>query len=437
MAGAQARNGMIVFATTTSAVPVAPTGVSATAGDGRAIVTFTPGDDGGAAIGQYRVTASPGGAWATGPAGPITVPGLLNGRSYTFTVTATNAVGTSAPSAPSNAVVPSALPGAPTGVSASAGDQRATVSFTAPANTGGTAITSYQVTASPSGATATGSGSPIVVPGLTNGTSYTFTVTATNPAGTGPASAPSNAITPAALPSPPLLVTAEPRDGKALVSFHAPLSDGGSPVTSYTVTASPGGATASGSSSPITVTGLTNGTTYTFTVTASTSIGTSQPSPASNAVTPRADSTGGPPNDDFADAQAITGNSGAVTGSNVGATVEAGEPDHDPNQPSGASVWYRFDVPVGGGAVQFDLCGSTMDGVFGVYQGAGLDTLTSVGPGRPRVNCLDGTSAPAVVFDLNVSGGSYWIAVAGADGGNGPSTGDIRLRWAPSSAGGG
>ena len=435
--GTQARNGVIVFAATASGVPGAPTAVAATAGDGQATVTFTPGDDGGATVGQYRVTASPGGATAIGPAGPITVPGLINGTPYRFTVSATNAVGTSAPSTPSNAVVPAARPGAPTGVSATPGNQQATVSFIAPANTGGAAISSYQVTATPGGVTATGSGSPITVTGLTNGTSTTFTVTATNPAGAGPASAPSNAVTPATLPSPPLLVTAEPRDGKAVVSFRPPLSDGGSAVTSYTVTAAPGGATASGASSPITVPGLTNGTAYTVTVTATNPVGTSQPSPVSNPVTPRADSIGGPPNDDFANAQAITGTAGSVTGSNVGATLEAGEREHDPNQPSGASVWYRFDVPVGGGAVQFDLCGSTMDGVFGVYRGDRLDTLTNVGPGRPRVNCLDGTSAPAAVFDLNIDGGTFWIAVAGADTGSGPSTGDVQLRWAPSTAGGG
>lgn len=89
-------------------------------------------------------------------------------------------------------------PSAPQNASATAGDAQAVVSFAPPASDGGASITSYTVTASPGGATASGASSPITVTGLTNGTQYTFTVTATNSAGTGPASAPSNAVTPLA-----------------------------------------------------------------------------------------------------------------------------------------------------------------------------------------------------------------------------------------------
>ncbi len=91
-----------------------------------------------------------------------------------------------------------AAPSAPTGAAASAGDGQAVVSFAPPASDGGSSITSYTVTSSPGGITATGGASPIAVTGLANGTSYTFTVTATNAVGTGPASAASNSVTPGA-----------------------------------------------------------------------------------------------------------------------------------------------------------------------------------------------------------------------------------------------
>ena len=88
------------------------------------------------------------------------------------------------------------VPGAPTNVTAAAGDGEAAVSFTEPADIGGNPITGYTVTSSPGSITASGTGTAITVTGLSNGTSYTFTVAAANSAGTGPASAASNAVTP-------------------------------------------------------------------------------------------------------------------------------------------------------------------------------------------------------------------------------------------------
>jgi hypothetical protein len=93
------------------------------------------------------------------------------------------------------------IPGAPTIGTATAGALSASVTFTAPAYVG-TGITGYTVTSSPGGVTGTGASSPVVVSGLTAGTAYTFTVTASTAGGTGPASAASNSVT----PTPPVYI---------------------------------------------------------------------------------------------------------------------------------------------------------------------------------------------------------------------------------------
>jgi len=88
------------------------------------------------------------------------------------------------------------VPNAPTIGSASTGNTRATINFTAPANNGGSAITTYTATSSPSNLTTIGLASPLVVLGLTNGTAYTFTVKATNAIGDSVVSSASNSVIP-------------------------------------------------------------------------------------------------------------------------------------------------------------------------------------------------------------------------------------------------
>jgi hypothetical protein len=190
------------------------------------------------------------------------------------------------------------VPGKPTAVVAqSGGNGSALVSWTAPANTGGEVITGYSVTSSPGGKTCDWSSGlhQCTVTGLTNGQTYTFTVTATNSTGTGAPSDPSNSIVPAAADAPgaPTGVTAVAGSVSATVSWSAPASDGGAPIESYMVTSSSGAHTCTWTSGPLscTVSGLTAGQSYTFTVSATNGAGTGPASAASNSVTPYQSST--------------------------------------------------------------------------------------------------------------------------------------------------
>jgi lysophospholipase L1-like esterase len=166
------------------------------------------------------------------------------------------------------------VPGAPQSVKAVPGPTTTTtgplvVSFTAPANTGGSAITSFTAACTSTNGgvahTATGTASPLTVANLTTGKTYTCTVRARNSIGTGPASAASAAVG-VGTPGPPTIMSAVNDAASTMrVTFVAPPNNG-SQITGYTTlcTSSDGGAAATKTSllSPAVVTGLTTAKAY-------------------------------------------------------------------------------------------------------------------------------------------------------------------------------
>lgn len=178
------------------------------------------------------------------------------------------------------------LPGAPTTPFATAGNGTASLVCSA-TSTGGSPVTLFTATSSPGNVVATSATGTINYPAasLTNGTPYTFTVTCSNALGMSPASAASNSVTPAGatVPVAPTIGTATAGDTTASVAFTIN-GNGGSAITGFTATG--GGKTGTGLTSPIQVTGLTNGVPATFTVHATNAIGNSVESAASNSVTP-------------------------------------------------------------------------------------------------------------------------------------------------------
>lgn len=195
------------------------------------------------------------------------------------------------------------VPGAPTAVRATAGNAQATVTWTAPTNTGGSPITGYTVTpyigttAQPA-RTFTTTATTQTITGLTNGTAYTFRVAARNAVGLGPASTPSAAVTPTGgptnpnLPGAPTITGVTAGDGEATLTWTPPAHTGASSLNGYLVTSYVDGQQyrlriVNGPVLTTTFPGLVNGTTYTFRVAARNAHGAGEQSAPSAAVTPR------------------------------------------------------------------------------------------------------------------------------------------------------
>jgi fibronectin type 3 domain-containing protein len=276
--------------------PGPPTGLSASAGNGQVTLSWkAPVEDGGSAIAGYDVYegTSSGGESGSSVNGSLiagtsdTVTGLTNGTTYYFTAVSVNGGGLqSNPSNEASAtpVAPVTAPGAPTGLSATAGDAQVTLSWKAPSSDGGEKITSYDVfegsaaNFKASSPAASSSGTSVTVKGLTNGKTYYFEVAAVNGVGAGPASGSVSATPAAAITAPaaPGGLTATGGKGQVSLSWTAPGSTGGAAISGYIIYSgtSAGGESASPvTGSPVkgtsyTVTGLANGTKYYFKVAA-------------------------------------------------------------------------------------------------------------------------------------------------------------------------
>lgn len=219
----------------------------------------------------------------------VTVPGGLSPGTYSIEVDAVGGTGATTYTVPGSNPPPIPVfiaPGAPTGLVANADNASATVFWSPPMDSGTFPITGYAVTASPGGRTCTTTGvTTCVVRGLTNGTAYTFTVTASSAAGTGPASAPSAPVTPRTVPGSPTAVVANPGIEQATITWTPPTDNGGSPISGYRVTTIPSSDGCIVTATTCTLTGLTNGREYVVSVVATNAAGSSAPTTVS--VTPR------------------------------------------------------------------------------------------------------------------------------------------------------
>jgi titin len=274
-------------------VPDAPMNLVATPSSGQVSLAFSaPVFNGGSPITNYEYQVDSG-AWTvvspSSTAMTIVVAGLTNGTSYSFKVRAVNIAGSGAGSGSENSI-PSTTPDAPTGLIATSQNSQLSIAFSAPVFDGGSAITNYEYKVGSGAWVAVNPASVntvVVVPGLTNGTTYSVKLRAVNPAGPGAESA-AVSETPLAVPEAPTDVVATPSDGAVALAFTAAI-DGGSPVTNYEyqvdsdawVTLTPPSTT-----SPIVISGLTNGKLHQFKVRAVNAVGVGAES-ISVAATPR------------------------------------------------------------------------------------------------------------------------------------------------------
>ena len=233
-------------------------------------------------------------------------------------------------------------------------------------STGTFAGTTYTITSSPGSYTASGSSSPITITGLQSSTQYTYTAVASSKYGISLASSASTGVTATTVPQAPTIGTATAADSSATLTFTAG-ETGGSSITNYKYSTNNSTYTAfspAQTSSPLTISGLTNGTSYSFYLKAVNANGDSTASAASNSVIP--DNTA------YESIQTITvgsGGSSSIEFTSIPATYThlqiRGIARSTNGSVNGISVNMQFNS---------DTAGNYSQHYLGTYQGSGSAT---------------------------------------------------------------
>ncbi len=424
---------VLQFTTLFFAIPSSPPTVVASAGTASATLSWSaPVESGQPVITNYVVEYSTDGgdAWVTAVkpisrALTLKVTGLAVGVAHTFRVSAVNVAGTSAPRTAPSSVTPYSIPGAPSGLEVTTGARQVVLSWSAPVNTGWTPLTSYEVQYSADGKAwtpfkyAPSLARTVAVTGLTNGIFYYFKVAAVNIAGTGAFTTLTTPAAPMALAAPPSRVTAAPGNGLVSVGWPRPVSDGGSVITDYQVQYS----STNGSSwvtfpRPLssalstTVTGLNNGTSYVFRVSAINSLGASPFSPVSAPTTPRT-------TPDAATAPVATPGSARATISWQAPLSDGGGAikDYLVQYSLNGSTWMKASDPVSASTTATVV--GLIDGKSYIFRVIALNAIGS-GPPSPASNAVTPRSVPGAPRSL----------------GGAPGDGSASLGWAEPSDGG-
>jgi fibronectin type 3 domain-containing protein len=412
------------YDTTTFALPGAPTGLAAVRGDTQVTLSWTAASASSQApvtnYTIYRGTTTANGVAVAliGNVTTYTESGLTNGVLYYYNVSAINAAGEGSKSNGAN-VTPATTPGAPT-LTATRGNQQVSLAWTVPGN-GGSPITNYTLYRG----TASGAASFLVRladatsytdAGLTNGVAYYYQVSANNSVGEGARSAETSA-TPAAVPGAPTGLAASRGDGQAALSWTPPGDAGGNSITNYSVyrATTPGGASflrTLGNVTSYTDTGLANGVTYYYQVTAHNAVGEGSRSAEAN-VTPLA-LPGAP-----TALSATRGNAQVALSWNAPAATGGSAISNYTLYRGSSSGSETFHQRLGNVTSYTDT--SLTNGVTYYYKVSANNTAGE-GPLSTEASATPGT-APSAPLSLTVA--------------RGPGVGELKLEWqAPSSNGG-